>query len=70
MINNAGGCNDAQYVADYKMVCRSILQQKSSFACINACSDQIVGVLTHYVLTKADSFGKQAYERVSWIFFF
>jgi len=58
-----GGYNDPQYVSDYRMVCRSILQQKSSFACISARSDQIVGVHTQYVLTKADSFGKQAYER-------
>lgn len=60
-----GACNDAQYLADYGMVFRSILQQKTSFVCFRACSDQIVSVHTTYVITKADSFGKQAYERVS-----
>jgi len=58
-----GACNDAQYVTDYRMVCRSILQQKSSLVCFRACSDQIVGVQTQYVITKADCFGTQAYER-------
>ncbi|KAJ6639129.1 Arylalkylamine N-acetyltransferase 1 [Pseudolycoriella hygida] len=58
-----GGRNDAQYVADYRMICRSILQQKTSLVCFRACSDSIVGVQTNYIRTIADDFGKQAYER-------
>ncbi|KAG4071497.1 hypothetical protein HA402_011651 [Bradysia odoriphaga] len=58
-----GGSKDAQYIADYGMICGSILRQKSSLICLRASSDQIVGVQTQYVITKADNFGKQAYER-------
>lgn len=52
-------------MADYEMVFRSILQQKLSLVCLRADSNQIVGVHSQYVVTKADDFGKQVYERVS-----
>lgn len=60
----ADGKNDAEYVSDYEWICRSILQQKSTLVCFRANSDEIIGILTLLVLTKADKVTEEIVAKV------